>query len=81
MRYRMGTGTLLMAVGAGIAAGLVWMIAIAEGSVPSLLRHDTWVAAVFVCGLIWLGVEYGRDRRRALRNRLRQLRRIDGSGS
>src|SRR5262245_13998191 len=45
MRYRMGTGTLLMAVGAGIAAGLVWMTAIPEDSVPSLLRHGTWVAA------------------------------------
>jgi len=77
----MGIVTLLMAVGAGIAAGLAWMLADPEGSAPSLLRHGAWVVAVFVCGLLWLVVEYGRDRRRAFRNRRRQLRQIDRGGS
>jgi hypothetical protein len=45
------------------------------------MRHGAWVVAVFVCGLLWLVVEYGRDRRRALRKQLRQLRQIDGGGS
>ena len=81
MRHRMGIVTLFMAAGAGIAAGLVWMLADPQSSVPSLLRHGTWMVAVFVCGLIWLVVEYDRDRRRALRNRLRQLRKIDCGGS
>jgi len=39
------------------------------------------VVAALVCGLMWLGVEYGRDRRRALRDQLRQLRGIDHGGS
>jgi hypothetical protein len=81
MRHRMGIVTLLMVVGAGIAAGLAWMLADPEGSVPSLLRHGAWVVAVLVCGLMWLVVEYGRDRRRALRDRLRELRQIDSGGS
>jgi hypothetical protein len=81
MRRHMGIVTLLMAVGVGIAAGLPWMLAAPEGSVPSLLKHGTWVVAVLVCGLMWLVVEYRRDRRRTLRNRLRQLRKIDWGGS
>jgi hypothetical protein len=81
MRRHMGIVMLLMAVGAGIAAGLPWMLASPEGSVRSLLRHGTWVVAVLVCGLMWLVVEYRRDRRRTLRNRLRQLRKIDWGGS
>ena len=81
MRHRMGIVTLLTAVGAVIAAGLAWMLADPEGSMPSLLRHGAWVAAVLVGGLMWLVVEYGRDRRRALRNRRRQLRQIDRGGS
>lgn len=81
MRHRMGIMTLLTAVGAGIAAGLAWMLADPEGSVPSLLRHGALGVAVLVCGLVWLAVEYARDRRRALRNRRRQLRQIDWGGS
>jgi hypothetical protein len=80
MGHRIGAVALFLVVGAGIAAGLVWMLADPK-SAPSLLRHGTWVAAVFVCGLLWLVLEYGRDRRRTLRNRLRQLRQIDSGGS
>ncbi|MDO8479797.1 MAG: hypothetical protein Q7W02_27080 [Candidatus Rokubacteria bacterium] len=81
MGHRIGIVTLLMAVGAGIVVGLPWMLADPAGSVPSLLRHGAWVVAVLVCGLMWLAVEYGRDRRRALRDRRRQLRKIDWGGS
>jgi hypothetical protein len=81
MKHRMGTVALVIAVGAGIAAGLVWILADPEGSVTSLERHGTWVVAVLVGGLMWLVVEYARDRRRALRTQRRQLRRIDWGGS
>jgi len=81
MRHRMGIMMPLMAVGGGIAVGLAWIIADPEGSGRSLLRHGASLVAVFVCGLMWLVVEYGRDRRRALRNRLRRLRQIDWGGS
>jgi hypothetical protein len=72
---------LLMAVGAGIAVGLAWMLADPPGTLPSQLGHGVWVMAALVCGLMWLAVEYGRDRRRALRDRLRQLKKIDWGGS
>jgi hypothetical protein len=81
MRHRVGIVTLLVAAGAGIAVGLAWMFGNPEGSMPSLLRHGAWVVGVLVCGLMWLVVEYGRDRRRAFRDRLRQLRQIDWGGS
>jgi hypothetical protein len=77
----LGILTLLMGVGAGIAAGLIWKFAEPAFSVPSLLRGGAWALAVLMCGLAWLLIEYGRDRRRALRIRLRQLRQIDGGGS
>jgi len=81
MRRRIGIVMLLMVVGAGIAVGLPWMLGDPIGSLPPPLRHGAWVVAALVCGLMWLGVEYGRDRRRALRDQLRQLRGIDHGGS
>jgi hypothetical protein len=81
MRRHMGIVTLLMAVVLGFTAGLAWMLTAPEGSVPPLLRHGTWVVAVLLCGLMWLVAEYRRDRRRALRNQLRHLRKIDWGGS
>ena|SRR5216683_1017470 len=38
MKHRLGILTLLMGVGAGIAAGLIWKFAEPAFSVPSLLR-------------------------------------------
>ncbi len=81
MKHRMGIRMLLVGIGAGIAAGLVWKLADPESSVPLLLRGGAWALAVLTGGLAWLVIEYGRDRRRALRSRLRQLRQIDGGGS
>jgi hypothetical protein len=81
MRRRIGIVTLLLVVGAGVIVGLRWMLADPAGREPSPLRHGTWVVAALVCGLIWLAVEYDRDRRRTLRDRLRQLKKIDGGGS
>ncbi len=80
MKHRTGIRMLLVGSGAGIAAGLIWKLAEPEFSVPSLLRGGAWALAVLSCGLAWLLIEYGRDRRRALRSRLRQLRQIDGGG-
>jgi hypothetical protein len=57
--------------------GFLWKLADPEFSV----RAGAWALAMLSCGLAWLVIEYGRDRRRALRNRLRQLRQIDGGGS
>ncbi len=45
-----------------------------------VLEGGAWALAVLTGGLAWLLIEYGRDRRRALRIRLRQLRQIDGGG-
>jgi hypothetical protein len=81
MKHRMGIRMLLVGIGAGIAAGLIWKLAEPDFSVPSLLRGGAWGLGVLSCGLAWLLIEYGRDRRRALRIRLRQLRQIDGGGS
>lgn len=81
MGRRIGLVTLLLTVGGGIIAGLRWMLADPGGSVLSPWRHGTWVVAAVVCGLMWLVVEYDRDRRRTLRDRLRQLRKIDWGGS
>jgi len=81
MGRRIGIVALLMVVGTGIIVGLPWMLADPASSEPSPLRHGTWVVARLVCSLMWLVVEYGRDRRRTLRDRLRQLRKIDWGGS
>ena len=80
MKHRTGIRMLLVGSGAGIAAGLIWKLAEPEFSVPSL-RGGAWALGVLSGGLAWLLIEYGRDRRRALRSRLRQLRQIDGGGS
>jgi hypothetical protein len=77
MNHRMGIRMLFIGVGAGIAAGFLWKLADPEFSA----RAGAWALAVLSCGLAWLVIEYGRDRRRALRIRLRQLRQIDGGGS
>ena len=82
MGRRIGIVTLLMVVGAGIGVGLAWMLADPDGSSVALLfRQGAWVVAALVCGLMWLAFEYGRDRRRTLRDRLRQLRKIDQEGA
>lgn len=81
MGRRIGMVTLLMVVCAGIVVGLPWMLADGEGGLPSPLGHGAWVVAALVCGLMWLAVEYGRDRRRVLRDRLRHLRKVDQGGS
>jgi len=81
MGRRIGIVMLLMVVGAGIAAGLPWLLGDPVGSLPQPLRHGAWVVAALVCGVMWLVVEYSRDRRRALRDQRRQLRGIDHGGS
>jgi hypothetical protein len=81
MGRRIGIVTLLLAVGAGLGAALLWILADRAGSFPSPLREHAWVVAALACGLMWLVVEYGRDRRRMLRDRLRQLRKIDHGGT
>jgi hypothetical protein len=81
MKHRLRIRMLLVGIGAGIAAGLIWKLADPESSVPLLLRGGAWALAVLTGGLAWLVIEYGRDRRRVLRIRLRQLRQIDGGGS
>jgi hypothetical protein len=79
MGRRIGIVTLLMVLGAGIGVGLAWMLLDLDGSLPSLFRQGA--AAALVCGVMWLAVEYGRDRRRTLRDRLGELRKIDQGGS
>ena len=81
MGRRIGIVMLLMVVAAVIAGGLPWMLGDSVGSLLQPLRHGAWVVAALVCGLMWLVVEYGRDRRRAIRDQLRQLRGIDHGGS
>jgi hypothetical protein len=81
MRRRIGMVTLLLTVSAGIGAEMLWRFADRAGSFPSPLGEHAWVVAALAGGLVWLGIEYGRDRRRTFRDQLRQLRKTDQEGS
>ena len=80
MKRRIGIVTLLLGVCAGIGVGLFWMPVDPSDRFPSPLREPAWAVAALACGLVWLVAEYGWDRRRTLRDGLRQLRKIDQEG-
>ncbi|HTY78406.1 MAG TPA: hypothetical protein VMI34_11360 [Candidatus Bathyarchaeia archaeon] len=69
--------TAALVVGVGVAIVGAWLLADPELALPALWATRILGLPLLVGGVVWMLAEYLRDRRRLLRSRLRQLRRID----